>query len=172
MRAALLTAALAAALVLAGPAQAHYPKTFPIRAAEHVRVDDRAEIDRAVANWKGVTGATACKGAHNIQLATHPFPSGRAWAHAHVSSCRIHFDAVKVPRMRALRGDQWLCVLVSHEVGHLAHRGHAERGIMSQGLITSHKWCREPRTESAPAISDRGASLPEPPQPSDRRDTS
>lgn len=127
--------------LFASPADAHQPKrTSPGEAVTHVQ--DLGELERAVSRWQRVTGNLACGGASNIEFAWHSFPKWRAWAHAHVSACRIHFDPARVKRMRELRGDQWLCLLVHHEVGHLAHRGHARRGIMSVGGVLHHGWCR------------------------------
>lgn len=139
-----LAIAVALALVISlafhSIADAHKPRSSASMGDQVTVVQDLGELERAVRNWKRVTGITACGGSDNIELAWHNFPPGKAWAHAH-SSCRIHFDPTRVKRMRELRGDCWLRILVSHEVGHLAHRKHAKRGIMQAKGVTTHSWC-------------------------------
>lgn len=137
----LLISVIGLVIFYSSEAYAHQPRSSASMGDPVTVVQDLGEIERAVSNWKRVTGITACGGSTNIELAWHDFPPGKAWAHAH-SSCRIHFDPARVVKMRAFRGDQWLCLLISHEVGHLAHRKHSKRGIMSEyASLTSHKWC-------------------------------
>lgn len=139
MRFIAIVLAFAITLAFYSVADAHQPRSSASMGDPVTVVQDLGELDRAVGNWKRVTGITACGGAANIELAWHNFPPGKAWAHAH-SSCRVHFDPARVTRMRKLRGDCWLRILVSHEVGHLAHQKHTRRGIMMGG-VASHSWC-------------------------------